>query len=102
MPPPETIFKILLRSEWQLAQSQGVFDGSEVDVADGFIHFSTASQLDETLRRYFAGQTNLVILEVDAASLANNLRWEPSRDGDLFPHLYGALPTTAVTKVSEI
>jgi uncharacterized protein (DUF952 family) len=74
----------------------GAFAGSAVDLADGYIHFSAAGQARETARRHFAGQADLVVLAVDAASLGADLRWEPSRGGDLFPHLYGALSSGQV------
>jgi uncharacterized protein (DUF952 family) len=78
-----------------------VFEGSGVDLADGFIHFSTAAQAGETARRHFAGQADLVVLAVDAEGLGEALRWEPSRGGDLFPHLYGPLDVALVAKVGE-
>lgn len=90
------IYKILTRAEWRAAQAAGTFEGSAVDRADGFIHFSTAAQAGETARRHFAGQADLVVLEIEANDLGAALRWEPSRGGDLFPHLYGPL---AVAKV---
>jgi uncharacterized protein (DUF952 family) len=95
------IYKILSREEWILAQVAGVFEGSAADRRDGFIHFSTAAQAAETARRHFAGQSDLVILEVEAAELGAALRWEPSRGGDLFPHLYGLLPADRVRTVTE-
>ena len=85
------IYKILPREEWRAAEAVGVFEGSAVDVADGFIHFSAEDQMAETLRRHFAGQTDLLLVAVDAASLGAALKWEPSRGGALFPHLYGPL-----------
>lgn len=85
------IYKILPRAEWTAAQAAGRFEGSAVDRRDGYIHFSTAAQAGETARRYFAGQADLVVLEVEGDDLGQALRWEPSRGGDLFPHLYGSL-----------
>ena len=82
------IYKILGADEWQAAQAEGVFAGSGVDLADGFIHFSTAGQAPETCAKHFAGRADLVILELDADHLGPSLQWEPSRGGDLFPHLY--------------
>ena len=81
------IYKILSRAEWAQAQAAGVFAGSAVDHADGFIHFSTAAQAPETARRHFAGQSDLVVLAIEADDLGAALVWEPSRGGDLFPHL---------------
>ena len=85
------IYKILPASEWRAAQAQGVFKGSGIDLADGYIHFSTGGQAQETARRYFAGLTDLMLLTLEADDLGPSLKWEPSRGGDLFPHLYGDL-----------
>jgi uncharacterized protein (DUF952 family) len=95
------IYKILPRSEWQAARAAGRFEGSGVDLEDGFIHFSTAAQAQETARRHFAGQADLVVLEIEADDLGAGLRWERSRGGDLFPHLYGPLDTALVQAVSS-
>jgi len=95
------IYKILPRSEWTTAQAAGRFEGSAVDRADGFIHLSSAEQAQETARRRFAGQPDLVVLEVEADDLGPALRWEPSRGGDLFPHLYGPLDVELVRAVTD-
>jgi uncharacterized protein (DUF952 family) len=95
------IYKILTRAEWAAAKAAGRFEGSAVDVADGYIHFSTAAQAAETARRHFAGQADLVVLEIEAGELGPGLKWEPSRGGDLFPHLYGALDARMVRRVTE-
>jgi uncharacterized protein (DUF952 family) len=95
------IYKILPIAEWRAAQVAGRFEGSEIDLADGFIHFSTAAQAQETARRHFAGRDGLVVLAVEAEDLAEGLKWEPSRGGDLFPHLYGALRTSLVRAVTD-
>jgi len=95
------IYKILPRADWTAAQAAGRFEGSAVDVADGFIHFSTAEQAQETARRHFAGQGDLVVLAVEADDLGGALRWEASRGGALFPHLYGPLPVDLVRHVGE-
>ena len=95
------IYKILPRAAWAAAHEAGRFDGSPLDLADGFIHFSTAAQAPETARRHFAGQADLVVLEVEADDLGEALKWEPSRGGDLFPHLYGVLPASAVRYVTD-
>ena len=95
------IYKILPRPAWDAAFAQGRFDGSAVDLQDGFIHFSTASQAQETARRHFAGQADLLVLEVEADELGAALRWEPSRGGELFPHLYASLETALVRAVTE-
>jgi uncharacterized protein (DUF952 family) len=88
------IYKILDAAEWAEAQARGRYEGSEVDRHDGFIHFSTAAQVYETARRHFAGRSNLVLVAVNAEAL-NQLKWEPSRGGDLFPHLYAPLAISA-------
>ncbi|MFZ5668614.1 MAG: DUF952 domain-containing protein [Pseudomonadota bacterium] len=87
------VYKLLSRADWQAACAGEVFLGSPVDLADGFIHFSTAAQAPETGRRYFAGVADLVVVGFWAHALGPMLRWEPSRGGDLFPHLYAPLPT---------
>ncbi|MBX7199124.1 MAG: DUF952 domain-containing protein [Rhodospirillaceae bacterium] len=93
------IYKILPRGEWLAAQKSGTFTGSGIDLRDGYIHFSTAMQAHETARLHFRGKADLVVLAVDATGL--DIVWEPSRGGTLFPHLYGALPVTAVIAVHE-
>lgn len=95
------IYKILPRAAWTAAHEAGKFEGSPLDLTDGFIHFSTAAQARETARRHFAGQADLVVLEVEADDLGEALRWEPSRGGDLFPHLYGPLAASQVRYVTE-
>jgi len=95
------VYKILARGEWAVAVAGGSFEGSAVDLQDGFIHFSTAAQAQETARRHFAGQAGLVVLEVEADDLGAALRWEASRGGDLFPHLYGPLAVDRVRAVSD-
>jgi uncharacterized protein (DUF952 family) len=91
------IYKLLDRAEWDAAQAKGVFEGSAVDLTDGYIHFSTANQAGETARRHFAGRDNLMLLTVSAEALGEALRWEPSRGGDLFPHLYDQLTVSDVS-----
>jgi uncharacterized protein (DUF952 family) len=95
------IYKILPRADWTAAQAAGRYEGSPLDRKDGFIHFSSAAQAQETARRHFAGQGDLVVLAVEADDLGSALRWEPSRGGDLFPHLYGALDVALVRAVTE-
>ena len=95
------IYKILPRAEWTAAVAAGRFRGSAVDHQDGYIHFSTAAQAGETARRYFSGMVDLVVLEVEGDDLGPALKWEPSRGGDLFPHLYGALSVGHVRAVHE-
>lgn len=99
---PELIYHMCLRPEWEQAVEAGAYSGSSQDRADGFIHFSTAEQLPESARRHRSGQKGLVLLTVDADGLGQALRWEPSRGGALFPHLYDALPVSAVRSVVEL
>jgi len=90
------IYKICPASLWGEAERAGAFAGAPVDRADGFIHFSTAAQVRETAAKHFAGEPDLLLVAVEAGTLGEALRWEPSRGGALFPHLYGPLPLTAV------
>ncbi len=96
------IYKIVPRSLWQSAEAAGVFLGAPVDLADGFIHFSTAEQARETAARHFAGQGDLLLAAVDADRLGAALRWEPSRGGALFPHLYAPLAIADVLWVKPL
>ncbi|MFN3521855.1 MAG: DUF952 domain-containing protein [Phenylobacterium sp.] len=89
------VYKILSRAEWAAARAAGRFEGSAVDLADGYIHFSTAAQAQATAAKWFAGQDDLVVLEVEADDLPD-LKWEPARGGDLFPHLYRPLEVALV------
>ena len=100
--PMTLIYKICERASWQEAERNGAFRGAPVDRADGYIHFSTADQLRETAARHFAGQQELVLVAVDAEALGPALKWEPSRGGALFPHLYGDLPLAAVAWVRPL
>lgn len=96
------IYKILPRAEWDVAVAAGVFLGSPIDLQDGFIHFSTEDQWPETLERHFAGQSDLLLVAVEAAALGPELKWEPSRGGAQFPHLYAPLPTALAVSVRAI
>ena len=91
-----TIYKICSAELWREAQRAGRFVGAPLDERDGFIHFSTAAQVAETAAKHFAGAAGQVLVAVDAVALDGALKWEPSRGGDLFPHLYGPLPLDAV------
>ncbi|HQT40211.1 MAG TPA: DUF952 domain-containing protein [Acidocella sp.] len=88
-------YKVLTAGQWADLQA-GVFAGAPVDVADGYVHLSTAEQLGETLAKHFAGQTGLVVAAVDLDRLGDAVKWEVSRGGALFPHLYGRLTMAAV------
>jgi uncharacterized protein (DUF952 family) len=96
------IYKICTAAEWREAERAGVYRGSAVDLKDGFIHFSTAEQAAETAAKHFAGQRDLVLVAVDADAFGDGLKWEPSRGGVLFPHLYGELPLKAVQRVDPL
>lgn len=98
----QTIYHMCRRAEWQAAQAAGFYAGSSQDAADGFIHFSTAAQVVESAARHRAGQSGLVLLAVNAAALGDALKWESSRGGQLFPHLYAMLPLDAVTWVEDL
>jgi uncharacterized protein (DUF952 family) len=95
-PHPKTVYKICDAAAWQAAERQGEFAGAPVDVADGFIHFSAADQVAETAAKHFADRRDLVLVAVATDALGPALKWEPSRGGSLFPHLYGKLPSSAV------
>lgn len=96
------LFKIVPATLWRDAEAKGIFDGSAIDLADGFIHFSTAVQARETAAKHFSGQDDLVIAAIDAEKLGDALRYEPSRGGALFPHLYAPLPLKAVLWVKPL
>lgn len=96
------IYKICPASLWREAVRDGVFKGAAIDLADGFIHFSSAEQVAETAAKHFAGQDDLLLIAVEADKLGDALKWEPSRGGALFPHLYGDLALSAVEQVEEL
>ena len=96
------VYKILPRAEWIAAQDADRFDGSEIDRRDGYIHLSTSAQAAETARLHFAGREELVLLKLRAFDLGEALRWEPSRDGELFPHLYGPLTPAQVRAANPL
>ncbi len=98
----QTIYKILGRDKWKQAEVDGVFQGAAIDLTDGYIHFSTATQVAETAARHFAGRADLLLLAVDTRGLGDQLRWETSRGGELFPHLYCDLELANVKWVKEI
>ena len=96
------VYKICPLALWRESERAGVFRGAPVDARDGYIHFSAAQQVAETAARHFVGQDDLVLVAVDAGALGAVLKWEPSRGGALFPHLYGELPLTAVKWVKPL
>jgi uncharacterized protein (DUF952 family) len=92
----DIIYKIVPADLWRQAEQSGVFGGAAIDLTDGYIHLSTGAQARRTAELYFKGQDGLLLVAVDAGRLGDALKYEPSRDGDLFPHLYGPLPLDAV------
>ncbi|MDD9910081.1 MAG: DUF952 domain-containing protein [Ahrensia sp.] len=96
MSHPDIVYKICAREDWEQARENGRFEGAQIDVTDGFIHFSSAAQVRETARRHYAGKRDLLLIAIDATQLGDDLKWEPSRGGDLFPHLHAALPVDTV------
>jgi uncharacterized protein (DUF952 family) len=99
---PQLIYKIVPAPLWREAERLGRLDGAPVDLADGFIHFSTAEQVRETGEKHFRGQDDLLLVTVDPSRLRDALVYEPSRGGALFPHLYAPLPIEAVTGVEPL
>lgn len=97
------IYKILSAAQWREARSHGLFEGAGIDLADGYIHLSTAAQVRETVARHFAGRDDLMLLSVDPACLpADAVRWESSRGGELFPHLYAPLDLDCVLRADPL
>src|SRR5215203_5519569 len=99
---PTHIYKVASRPVFEAAVASGSFPRMPIDSNDGYIHFSTAAQLPETLRLHFAGQSDLVLIAVRTIDLGNSLKWEPSRGGDLFPHHYGELGLDALVESEPI
>jgi uncharacterized protein (DUF952 family) len=95
-------YKILTAGQWAAWQDRGEFTGAPIDIEDGYIHLSTAEQVTETAAKHFAGLSDLVLAEVDLDQLGDLVRWEPSRGGQLFPHVYGIIPLAAVTDARAI
>lgn len=96
------IYKICPEALWREAEAEGVFKGAGVDLADGYIHFSTGGQVRETAAKYFAGQRDLLLIAFDDGRLGPTLRYEPSRGGALFPHLYGPLDPKAARWIAPL
>lgn len=101
--PPGNLFKIYSAPQWRTSQSRGELVPAPVDEADGFVHLSVAGQVRGTANKWFAGQPGLILLELDRAAVeAADLRWEPARGGELFPHVYGRIELSAVVKASPL
>jgi uncharacterized protein (DUF952 family) len=98
----QPVYKILSKSAFQEAKARGRFEGSPVDLSDGFIHLSAGNQVAGTLAAHFGGQSDLLLLAIDSESLGDRLKWEPSRGGALFPHLYGSLDLAHIVSVDEL
>ena len=96
------IFKIIDREAWTAAEAADKFTGAAIDLQDGYIHFSTAEQAAETAAKHFAGVSNLLLVAVETETLGDALKWEASRGGALFPHLYEPLVTSSVVWVKEL
>ena len=96
MTHPITAYKVLTAEQMAALEHDGTFAGAPIDLADGYIHLSTAAQLTETVTKHFAGQEDLHVAAIDLAANADKTRWEESRGGQLFPHLYGALTLDTV------
>jgi len=97
-----TIYKICDTALWRDAEAAGTFRGAGIDMRDGYIHFSTADQVKETAARHFDGMSDLLLIAIDASRLGAALRWEPAREGALFPHLYDELPLASVMWVKPL
>lgn len=100
--PQTTVYKILPREDWEAATPSGSYLGSPDDLRDGFIHLSAAPQLAGTVRKFFKGQSDLLLVSFRSKDLGNDLRWEPSRGGELFPHLYSPLPIRKALDIYEL
>ena len=96
MAEDQYIYKITPRIDWEAAEETGVFKGAPIDLQDGYIHFSTADQSEETAAKHFSGMDDLLLVAVDSEKLGDSLKWEKSRGGALFPHLYDNLNMAAV------
>ena len=96
------LYKIMSKQEWEKAQAQGIYEGSEVDRRDGFIHLSAAHQVRATAQKHFSGRADLLLVSVMEKNLGQNLKWEASRGGDLFPHIYGPLQLDAISEVMPL
>lgn len=98
-----TIYKLILSDEWKLAKKEGTYKGSALDQTDGYMHCSTIDQIQGTLEKFFANQTDVLLLSIDTEKIKQHLKWEKSpRSGRIFPHIYGPLPINAVIKEEKV
>lgn len=102
MAAPELVYKILLPHEWESFEASGRFDGSPLDKESGFVHCSSRAQVAATASRYFTSEPALVVVAIDALRIGDALRWEAATDGELFPHVYGPIPRSAVVAVQVV
>ena len=102
MPVPDHVYKVASREIYEASQEEGTFVGQPIDLQDGYIHFSTAAQLGETIRLYFAGLKGQVLFAVPVAPFGAAMKWEASRGGELFPDLYAELPMSSVTQMADL
>jgi len=100
--PNQVAYKVLTADQMQVLEHEGTFAGAPIDLADGYIHLSTHAQLTETVDKHFAGQTGLWVVAIDLEALGEVVTWEPSRGGQLFPHIYAPLPLSAVLAYGEL
>lgn len=98
---PKFVYRVFRAAEWRAMTSAGYFLGSAIDSRDGYIHLSSRGQVLETIERHFDGDTNVLVVEIETLCLGEKLRWEPSRGGVLFPHLYGTLAMTSVVRTID-
>jgi uncharacterized protein (DUF952 family) len=96
------LYKVLARQLWEAAEMAGQFAGAGIDLQDGFIHLSSTDQVVETVQKHFAGQDDLMLISIDEELLGESLRWEVSRGGALFPHVYGPIPLSAILQVQSL
>lgn len=98
----QIVYKLVTKDLWASAEKVGVFKGAPIDIADGFMHFSTSKQARETAQKYFAGREDVLLVEVSMSILSDHWQWDLSRGGDLFPHLYVDLPLDQVNWVKPL
>lgn len=98
----QRLYRLLPAADWRAAVAEGVYRGAAHDLRDGFIHLSTAEQVEDTAAKHYADVEDLMVLAVDSARIQGELKWEPARGGDLFPHVYGVIPVEAVLAAEPV